>query len=236
MVRLKLAFRKFGWGLTRESSRWITQGGGTIQTAIRLANESSAQFVLNNLGKAQLFETRTQLHNFATSKFTDLPDGLYLEFGVWKGSTLRNFSAKSPTTNQKMYGFDSFEGLVNPWSYPGHGLDSFNLKGVVPKSVLEIPRTEIIVGRVEKTLPDFLQSKSQKIAFVHIDLDVYEPVAFVLSEIKSFLQPGTLIVFDELIGYPGWENHELRAIEENFQDISYEWLAFSDLQALMRIK
>jgi len=42
-------------------------------------------------------------------------------------------------------------------------------------------------------------------------------------------------VFDELLGYPGWQNHEKRAIDENFQGVNFEWLAFTNLQALMRI-
>ena len=100
----------------------------------------------------------------------------------------------------------------------------------------KIPGVEIILGRVEKTLHPFLANQNKKIAFVNIDLDVYEPVAYVLKEIKSYVQPGTLIVFDELIGYPGWENHEKKAIYEYFSGLSYEWLAFSDLQAIMRIK
>jgi hypothetical protein len=235
MRKLRNLFRLVGWGFNRESARWISSGGGTVQTAIRLSSESSARFVLENLTVGQLFETRSELHDFAISKFPNLPEGLYMEFGVWKGGTLRKF-AGATSNNNTIYGFDSFEGLVNPWSYPGHGLESFNLEGQIPENVKNIPGVEIILGRVEKTLRPFLSNQDKKISFVHIDLDVYEPVAHVLKEIKNYVQPGTLIVFDELIGYPGWENHEKKAIDEYFSELSYEWVAFSDLQAIMRIK
>jgi len=149
MTKIRNFIKQIGWGLNRESARWISSGGGAIQTAMRMANESSAQFILENISVGQLFETRAELHNFAKNKFNELPRGLYLEFGVWKGSTLKNFSSALPI-GSNIFGFDSFEGLINPWSYPGHGLKSFNLGGEIPKSVLAIERATIIKGRVEK--------------------------------------------------------------------------------------
>jgi hypothetical protein len=49
--------------------------------------------------------------------------------------------------------------------------------------------------------------------------------------------PGTLLLFDEYIGYPGWEHGEYKAFKEfvEKEGRSYEYLAFSHLQALVRI-
>lgn len=49
---------------------------------------------------------------------------------------------------------------------------------------------------------------------MHIDCDLYGSTRTVLAEAAPWLVPGTVIVFDDLLGYPGYEQHELRAFEE----------------------
>ena len=52
-----------------------------------------------------------------------------------------------------------------------------------------------------KTLKDFLLNNDKKIAFIHLDLDTYNSTSFVLKKIKNFLQPGSIILFDEFYGF-----------------------------------
>ncbi len=49
---------------------------------------------------------------------------------------------------------------------------------------------------------------------LHMDADLYSATAFVLDALKTNIVPGTVIVFDEMLHYPGFEHHELRAFAE----------------------
>jgi len=71
-----------------------------------------------------------------------------------------------------------------------------------------IKNCEFIIGWVEDTLMSFLDLHKGPIAFVHFDMDVYEPTKFVLEAISERLLPGTIILFDEFHGYTGWKFHE----------------------------
>ena len=56
-------------------------------------------------------------------------DDLWIDFGVYKGSTINYFSQ---FTSGEVFGFDSFEGLPEDWRGPlKKGF--FNTKGVMPQ-------------------------------------------------------------------------------------------------------
>ena len=215
---------------------FIVTGGNVLDHLDRLSRESSANFIIQHLDKAELHLDRDSLYKKVIVELGNLPTGLFLEFGVWQGGTINIWADNlGPNCiNNKVYGFDSFEGLRNTWSYPGIGKGSFNLNGVVPEN-LENPKIEIIQGWVEETLPEFLSLNSDSISFVHFDLDVYEPTKFALENMKSKLNHMALILFDEMIGFPGWEHGEFKALNEVFNQEEYEWVGFSNRQALIRI-
>jgi len=152
-------------------------------------------------------------------------DELWLEFGVYKGSTINYFSQFA---KGKVFGFDSFEGLPEDWRGPlKKGF--FDTKGVMP----EVRDNVVLIkGWFDQTLPDFLiQHPGKKVSFVHVDCDLYSSTKFVLDTLKDLLVPGCVLVFDELVNYPGYDgdNGELRAwyefISEN--DVEYEWLGMN---------
>ena len=138
--------------------------------------------------------------------------------------------------NKKIYGFDSFQGLSHDWygSLRSHTV----LKGVFKLN--KLPKVEknvhLIEGVVEETLEPFLSKNNPQIIFVHIDLDIYGPTKYVLKKIKKFCKKGTIILFDELYGYPGWKEHEFKALEETFNQDEYEFIAFGKLQVAIKIK
>src|SRR5210317_859467 len=59
------------------------------------------------------FKDRQRLLNFACNEV--YKDGDILEFGVWKGNSLKQMSTHFRNTSRKIYGFDSFEGLPEDW-------------------------------------------------------------------------------------------------------------------------
>lgn len=155
-------------------------------------------------------------------KNEDSKTSLYLEFGVYKGDSV-NFLAKKLQSNI-IYGFDSFEGIDHDWSgyYLPEGF--FNLEKKIPKlNSNVIP----VVGLIQNTLPKFLKENEKKISFIHIDTDIYESAKTILSLVKPRLGKNSIIVFDELYNFPGWNVGEYRALRETFQENEYKFLAFA---------
>lgn len=148
--------------------------------------------------------------------------GLWMEFGVWTGSSIRHIAG---LTNETIYGFDSFEGLPEEWNE--HPIGVRGLGGNPPN----IPNKNIILikGLYENTLDHFMTEHLTDCAFVHIDCDLYSSTKTILSKLKKYLTEKTIIAFDDLLNYPDYKDHELKAWLEFVQDnnIEYEWIAHS---------
>jgi hypothetical protein len=111
---------------------------------------------------------------------------------------------------------------------------TFSTGGKLP----DVPgNVQLIKGWVQETLQDFLNAHpGEPISFIHCDMDTYTPTKFALEIVKDRCVRGTVILFDELYGYPNWRRHEYRALMEVFSEDEFEYFAFSDLQAAIRIK
>lgn len=129
------------------------------------------------------------------------PQGHAVEFGVYKGVTLRMIAEVMPVT-----GFDSFEGLPEDWR-PGFSKGRF-----ATTTIPQVPNADLVVGMFEDTIPDW--TPPAPLGLVHLDADLYSSTATVLKYLEPHLQPGCWIVFDEFHGYDGCEQHEARAWEE----------------------
>lgn len=128
--------------------------------------------------------------------------GLALEFGVATGKTLRVIAAARPG---QTYGFDSFEGLPETWR---DGFEAGRFACAPP----DVPGAELVVGWFDDTAPAwFAKHSAEDIGLVHIDCDLYSSTKTVLGHMPR-LEPGTVILFDELVGYPGWRHGEHRAL------------------------
>lgn len=75
----------------------------------------------------------------------------------------------------------------------------------------------------EDTLPRFFASRQEPIRLPHVDCDLYSPTRTVLVHSQPHLVAGSVVVFDDLLGYPGHEQHELRAWEEFASAHAVEW-------------
>ena len=159
-------------------------------------------------------------------------DYFYIEFGVYSGTSINFFSKK--LNNKKIYGFDSFEGLKEDWVGTSVPKGTFNLKKKIPQLENNVVP---VTGWIQDTLPIFLKEKNPKINFVHMDVDTYESSKFVLESIKPNLVKGSVILFDELYNFEGWDVGEYKALKEVFNDDEYKFLAFSkdSAQAIIKI-
>lgn len=152
-------------------------------------------------------------------------DELWIEFGVWKGATINRMAE---ATKGIIYGFDSFQGLPEDWR-TGYEAGTFNEEGKMP---IVKDNVQLIKGWFDDTLPQFLKKHaSKKASLLHIDCDIYSSTAFVLFSMVSFLKQGTIIVFDELINYPGYDNDkgELRALQEfvDHFNVKFQWIGMN---------
>lgn len=158
-------------------------------------------------------------------------EGLWLEFGVYRGRSICNLAEKTDST---VYGFDSFEGLPEFWD-KDNPLGVYSLAGKVPDGAISGSNDEnpgmysdaptrvirpwpknvrLIKGLFQDTLSDFVASKEENVAFLHIDSDIYSAAVCVLKELEHKIVPGTVIAFDEICDYPDFREHEIRAFAE----------------------
>ncbi|WP_439525445.1 class I SAM-dependent methyltransferase [Roseovarius mucosus] len=140
-------------------------------------------------------------------------DGLWLEFGVFKGTTIRRIAGYRNAG--KIYGFDSFEGLPEKWErgYEGWWSEkgAFSLKGALP-SVPE--NVELVKGWFDDTIDTFLSQVSGEITLLHIDCDLYSSTKTIFEKLEHRFADRCVIVFDEIFNYPGWQDHEALAFAE----------------------
>lgn len=160
-------------------------------------------------------------------------EGLILELGVAAGHTINHIAALRP--QQRIYGFDSFEGLPENWR-PGFAKGMF----AMPHLPAIAPNVELVVGYFDRTLPTFCAAHRETVvAFLHIDCDLYSSTQTVLSQLRDRIKPGTIIVFDEYFNYPGWQQHEFKAFQEfcEANGVRYDYIAIvpSHQQAAVRV-
>lgn len=132
------------------------------------------------------------------------------EFGVFSGNTLQLIREHTPK-DVPVVGFDTFTGLPEDWR-EGFPAGTFGLNGIPAKFPGD---TCLVKGLFQDTLPPFKRLVgSSPLRLLHIDCDLYSATACVLNALNDNIVPGTVIVFDELINYPGFEDHELLAFSE----------------------
>jgi len=152
------------------------------------------------------------------------PNTLWLEFGVAEGKTI-NYISKF--TDNTVYGFDSFIGLPEKWR-DGFDKGAFTRNGELPKVNSNVT---LIKGWFNETLPTFIKEQNKKVSFLHLDADLYSSTKCILDCLKDYLDENCVVVFDELVNYPGFdgENGELKAFYEfiNANKVDYTWIGMN---------
>jgi len=185
-----------------------------------LALEETARFVAANMMDAPAFKTDFALLQHALQKAPLDGGGLICEFGVYRGTTINHIAS---LTTKPVYGFDSFEGLPETWR-PNFEKGRFRVEQLpaVRSSV------HLFKGWFEDSLPKFLADHKQPAAFLHVDCDLYSSTKTIFRLFRDRIQPGTVIVFDELFNYPGWQQGEFKAFNELIAEtgLKYEWIGY----------
>jgi hypothetical protein len=150
-------------------------------------------------------QTRALVIDTALACAADIA-GEILEFGVSSGESLRVFAERNP--GRQVFGFDSFEGLPEPWWTRPQGA----FRAEMPE--IEYRNVELIKGLFCDTIGPFLERWQGRAAIIHVDCDLYNSTRSCLMPIMAHCQVGTVLLFDEYYNYPGFEDHEWRAWRE----------------------
>jgi len=152
--------------------------------------------------------------------------GLVLEFGVRRGTSLDHLAeaAGQEVPEQRVHGFDSFEGLPEGWVNAPRGVLT---TGRALPAVRANARLH--VGWFEDSLPPFLAAHDGPVRFVNVDSDIYASARTVLTALAGRIVPGSVLVFDEYIGNRSWREDEYRAFQEFAAErrVGYEYFAVS---------
>jgi Macrocin-O-methyltransferase (TylF) len=161
-------------------------------------------------------------------------DGLLLDLGVWLGWSTRLMSDAS---GRQVYGFDTFEGLVEDWQIDDQALikqGTFSLSEPLAQRSMHdtgvtlhdgVPdalgrKVQFIKGSTYDTLSPFLAERpAAPIALFHMDLDTYESCLHALETCKDRFVEGSVLVFDEYLV----TNAEMLAFFEFQAKYELEW-------------
>ncbi len=131
---------------------------------------------------------------------------LYLEFGVYKGDSIKAWAKLLKNPESHLHGFDSFEGLPEEWMSDtprGH----FSTGGVMP--VVDDPRVKFFKGWFDQVLPTYEFPQYDRLV-VALDADLDSATQYVLDFLESRLKVGSILYFDEF----RHRNHEMKAFLE----------------------
>jgi O-methyltransferase len=121
-----------------------------------------------------------------------------LEFGVYKGDSIKGWTNTNTNTKSRFFGFDSFFGLPEDWKSFTVRLPkgTFDMKGRMPS--IHDRRVHLIKGIFQKTLPNFLMEFDPKNRLViHCDADLYTSTLYALATMDKISIPGSIVIFDE---------------------------------------
>ena len=182
--------------------------------------------MFNFISNIPNLKTNPLKYVFENMKIYHKPNTLWLEFGVATGYTINYISQ---FTQDKVYGFDSFEGLPEYWR-DGFDKGIFNRDGNLPPVNNNVV---LIKGWFNDTLYDFIKSQNKKVSFIHIDCDLYSSTKYVLNTLKDYIDDNCVIVFDELVNFNGFDGDksELLAFYEfvNENNINFSWIGMNGI-------
>jgi len=150
--------------------------------------------------------------------------GLVVECGVFHGRSLRYLAQQLP--NEPIHGFDSFAGLPEDW-LPGESAGSYSTEGRLPNVAANV---SLHAGWFRDSLPAFVAAHpDETIRLLHVDCDLYQSTVDVFATLGDRLRAGSVIVFDDYLGYPNAEQHEFRAFAEYCaaHGLRFRYLAFA---------
>jgi len=151
---------------------------------------------------------RENLWDFSCKEIGNESVITFIEFGVFKGRSMRYFLKNFTNKNNIFIGLDTFEGLPEDWETTGQPKGSYSNKGKIPD--IEDERLIFYKGLFQNTFEKWskhISSDDNKILICHFDADIYSATLFGLTKIGAINKP-FYCIFDEFFG------DECRALED----------------------
>lgn len=182
------------------------------------AKKETVDYIKKTMIDAPYFEKHKQLVEFVVDAAEN--PGLFLEFGVGRGKSIRWIGDR---TDRIVHGFDSFDGIPEYWNGNPVGAFSQKSRPNVPGNVL------FQVGLFDETLPGFMDTYDEPVSFLHVDCDLYSSTVTIFEHLGPRLREGAVILFDEYYNFPRWQEHEFKAFQEFIASsgAEYEYIAYS---------
>lgn len=168
-------------------------------------------------------ESRNDLYDyvFKNTISEDSPIN-FVEFGVWKGESIKFFVTKNKSVNSRFIGLDTFDGLPEKWG-PYHA-GSWSADGKIPD--FDDKRVHFVKGLFQVSWEEaqsHISKNMENEIFVNYDADTYSATLFALTKMDIF-KKSYYAIFDEFFG------HESKALYDYL--ISYlakiEFIAKTD--------
>jgi hypothetical protein len=190
----------------------------------------SADLIAPDLSKASLFDDR---RDCLDRLIGDMPaDGLIMAAGVRRGETVNLIADRLAMRQDErlVHGFDAFD---RNWTGIALPTDALSCGGVLPEVRANV---RLHRGWIPDTIGPFLaEHPDAPLAFLLVDTDTYLPTRCLLEAQQPRFRPGTIIWFEELIGYPNRMAQEYRALTEVLAPETYSYIAATGQQAAIRI-
>jgi len=171
-------------------------------------------------------ESREQVFGVAAEEIRDR-EVLYLEFGVYRGRSMRIWSHLLRNPRSNLHGFDSFEGLPESWELSADkGL--FAMDGAVP--VIQDSRVSFFKGWFSETLPQYILPPHERL-FLNFDADLYSSTKTALDFLKPHISFGTYLYFDEFQA----REHELKAFDEFLSETGWTFQVVAATRGLTQV-
>ncbi len=177
---------------------------GFINSTLRALSSASSEIT----GSDRPIEHLTKYYD----KFKSIDDGFFAEFGVYNGNSLLmahdHLVKEQSTFKGVIAGFDSFEGLPEKWR-GGFEEGVFATQYEIVRKILP-ERVEVYKGWFQDTIQVFKARHGNiPAALIHHDGDLFLSTTITLQLLDDQIVQGTHMIFDELVGYPGYEGHEI---------------------------
>ena len=207
--------------------RWISQ----LSERNHRAAVSMYDFIDDEMSEALFTVNQFEVIRSKRDEMMEL-GGQILDLGVYKGGSTRALAKTFPESH--IHGFDSFEGLPEDWAHVVKG--SFgDIAGVLPDMPANVT---LYKGWFDETLPVWIKDHGETpISILRVDCDIYSSTKTIFDVLEPVIQAGTWIVFDELIGLRGWEQHEYKAFMEFIErtGFNYEYIAYGLSYTIVRL-
>ena len=161
-----------------------------------------------------VFHDKFEFYEYIYSDILNSDNIDFIEFGVFKGTSLFKWAEINNNADSRFYGFDSFEGLPEVWDSVSNPLPKkqFDVSGRIPET--NDKRIQFIKGIFQDTLRPFLKNYTpQNRLVIHNDSDIYSSTLYCLTMLDEILVKGSLLIFDEFYS----SSHEFQAFFDYYR-------------------